>query len=134
MIFNIKYYILICIIHIKGGHAYAQKISFRLFIATLLLSLITLLSGCGSNDSSSSTEAKEEPIVQNSTTESARFSSEKVKVSGEAAADYHFDVSYIITDNETGQQWLYVYHSGGYSGGAAMVELVTTAEPSNMEE
>lgn len=115
-----------------------HKKSFRLFIATLSLSLTTLLGGCGSDDSSSSTEVKEEPIVQNSTTESSRFSIENVEVSNVPEYDRgfitFFDYSYIITDKETGQQWLYLYHDNGYDGGAVMVELDTTAEPSNMEE
>lgn len=110
-----------------------HKKSFRLFIATLSLSLTTLLGGCGPNDSSSSTEVKEEPIVQNSTTESSRFSAENVEISGATSSNF-FTRSYIITDKETGQQWLYLYHGNGYGGGSAMVELDTTESPSNMEE
>lgn len=116
-----------------------HKKSLRLFIATLSLSLTTLLGGCGHSDSSSSTEVKQEPIVQNSTTESSRFSAENVEVSG-VTKDTHyegydfFDYSYIITDKETGQQWLYLYHDGGYDGGPVMVELDTTETPSNVEE
>lgn len=99
-----------------------HKKSFRLFIATLLLFLTTLLISCG--DSSINASA--------ANTKSSRFFSEETEVSGDAC--YHFDYSYIITDNETGQQWLYLYHDDGYDGGPVMVELGTTGTPSNVEE
>lgn len=106
-----------------------HKKSLRLFIATLSLSLTTLLCGCGT--SATTIESKEDG-VQNSVTESPRFYSERVIIDGDARGHFHY--SCIVTDNETGQQWLYVYHSGGNGGGAAMVELLTTGTPSNVEE
>lgn len=113
-----------------------HKKSIRLFISTLLLSLTVLVGGCGSPSNSTKVE---EPIVQNSTTKSSRFSAENVEISG-VTKDFYcegcdfFDYSYIITDKETGQQWLYLYHDGGYDGGSVMVELDTTEASSNMEE
>lgn len=106
-----------------------HKKSIRLFIATLSLSLTTLLGGCGA--SATNIESKKD-TVQNSVTESPRFYSERVIIDGDARS--HFNYSYIVTDNETGQQWLYVYHSGGRAGGSAMVELDITEVSDNMEE
>ncbi len=105
-----------------------HKKSIRLFISTLLLSLTVLVGGCGDasngvEDASNSLTIKD-PAPTSFNSEPSRFSSEEVVVSGDGY--YHFDSSFIITDNKTGKQYLYTFHHSGYAGGASMVELGST--------
>ena len=98
-----------------------------LLIATLSL-LIGSLVGCGnSNSSNTNTEVEntEVPDINES-----RFTAERTEILSDDKAD-HFDYAYILTDNQTGKQYLYTYHSSnsGSGGGAAMVELGSTVEP-----
>lgn len=99
-----------------------------MLIATLSL-LIVLLGGCGflkSSNTNTEVENTEIPDIDES-----RFTAEKAKILSDDKADY-FDYAYILTDNQTGKQYLYIYNRN-YSGsgvGAAMVELDSTVEPS----
>lgn len=114
-----------------------HKKTIRLFISTLLLSLTVLVGGCENvdvsnySDYSDNNEPSSNFNTENSNTEESRFSFEELNISGDAI--YHFDVVYIITDTKTGKQYLYTYHSGGYAGGATMVELssISVSEDSN---
>ena len=100
-----------------------HKKSIRLFISTLLLSLTVLVGGCGNGVASDNSTSKD-PTPTSFNTEPSRFSSEEVIISGDGY--YHFDSSFIITDNKTGKQYLYTFHHSGYAGGASMVELGST--------
>lgn len=89
-----------------------------LVISTLLLLLIISLVRCIS--SSNTTEA-----FANSNSSSSRFSSEDVSVLPWQSGT---DEAYIITDHQTGKQYLYIFYDNGRGAGAAMVELGSTGE------
>lgn len=99
-----------------------------LLIATLSL-LIVSLGGCGflkSSNTNTEIENTEAPDIDES-----RFIAERTEILSDDKADY-FDYAYILTDNQTGKQYLYIYHrnNSGSGGGAAMVEIGSTVESS----
>ena len=101
-----------------------------LLIATLSL-LIVSLGGCGFLKSSNpNTEDVNTKIPD---LDKSRFTAEKTDITSNGHSVGHFDFVYIITDNQTGKKYLYTYHTGGSSGGAAMVELGNTVEPNSNE-
>lgn len=100
--------------------------SKKLLVA-LIATLVLLSTGCGSNFTSDEPETSEYETSESrisSKTSYSRFSCKEVEISGDNAS-WFFDFSYIITDNETGKQYLYLYHGNGHDGGAVMVELGT---------
>ena len=108
---------------------------FLLLIATLSL-LIVSLGGCGFLKSSKPNT--EDINTENVNTkipdiDESRFTAEKTEITSNGHSVGHFDFVYIITDNQTGKKYLYTYHTGGSSGGAAMVELGNTVEPNTNE-
>lgn len=97
------------------------KKSFRLLIATLLLLTVLLTSGFSGCGSSSDTEVSntDAPSI-----DSSRFTCVEVEISGDTKS--HFSICYIITDTQTGNQFLYTYHDGNsYDSGATMVKIGT---------
>ena len=109
---------------------------FLLLIATLSL-LIVSLGGCGFLKSSNTNTEVENTEVENTEVpdiDESRFIAEKTEIgilSDDKQDYFDFDYAYILTDNQTGKQYLYTYCSPNYyGGGASMVELGSTVEPS----
>lgn len=99
-----------------------RKKSIWLVISTLLLLLIISLISCRSSSNTTKAYAA-------SNANPSRFSSENVSISG----NYHYDEASIITDHQTGKQYLYITTSVNH--GAAMVELDSVGETlSNIDE
>lgn len=96
-----------------------------------LVTLILLLTCCGSSTSNSSEEPAE-AIPEEVQQDASRFSAEEVEISGICSVDY----SCIITDHQTGRQFLYTWHSGihGNGGGATMVEIGTVDDTNLTDE
>lgn len=97
-------------------------------LATLIVALMLLLTGCGSDTPRASEEssASEKTSITKSV-DTERFSAENVKITGASYIDY----SCIITDNVTGKQYLYTWYSSIYSGGSSMVEIGTINDTNN---
>ena len=92
-------------------------------LATLIVALMLLLTGCGfgshltSEESEQSSTPKEvQDIVESDPT---RFSAEDVDISGIRNASY----SCIITDHQTGEQFLYIWNRNGPAGGSCIVKI-----------
>lgn len=126
-----------------------HKNLFRLFITTLLLSATILLSGCGESTQGNNVEQctplestedfskqfneheayiessnVEESSVQNPKSNSPRFSYELVDIN--ITYDGYnriVDHSFILTDNETGRQWLYILAYGATGCTSETIEL-----------
>lgn len=112
--------------------------SIRLFISTLLLSATIFLGGCSAtNINQSSSNFIGEDIIQledqsehiensnvEESTNSSRFSYELVDM--DVTYDGYnriIDLSFILTDNTTGRQWLYIYARGGTGCTSQIIEL-----------
>lgn len=118
--------------------------SIRLFISTLLLSATIFLGGCSDTniDQSSSNfigediiqledqseyienSNVEESFIENLKTNSSRFSYELVDM--DVTYDGYnriIDLSFILTDNTTGRQWLYIFARGGTGCTSQIIEL-----------
>lgn len=126
-----------------------HKKSIRLFITTLLLSVTILLGGCGESTQVNSIEQctpldsiedcrrqfeehetciqnskEEESSIKNPKMNSSRFSYELVDM--DITYDGYnriVDHSFILTDNETGRQWLYILTYGGAGCTSQIIEL-----------
>lgn len=96
-------------------------------LATLLVALTLVSTGCGSSTSNSSSSG--EPPIPKEESIPSRFSAEQVKIN--SSCYLSIDDAYIITDSVTGKQYLYTWNSGGYSGGASMVEIGTIDDTIN---
>ena len=105
-------------------------------LATLIVALMLSSTGCGfsstSENSSEIVEPEEsseivepEEISNLDTSRTSRFSAKKVKIPGLILKED----SFIITDHETGKQYLYI--TGQYCGGIGMMELGSVDENSN---
>lgn len=120
-----------------------HKKLFQLFISTLLLSANILLGGCGESTQINNIEQStlsdpikelideqkvysqspkiEEPSIE---INSSRFSYELVNI--DVTYDGYnkiIDLSFILTDNETGRQWLYLFARGGTGCTSQIIEL-----------
>lgn len=121
-------------------------------LATLIVALmLLLLVGCGVHQSeatnapdvgasnvgtsaiknSNSTKSTTEPSDNYS--EQSRFIFENTSAVSPVDTEYYsfFDYSFIMTDSETGKQYLYLYHDNGKDGGPVVVELGTTVDVTN---
>jgi len=118
-----------------------HKKLFRLNILALLALLSILLVGCAPT---TAYENVEEPVIEESieisTDNSSRFSAEFIQIPefGYSPTTYtsqdpdyhHFQYCYIITDHETGKQYLYLYHTAGGvgTGESTLIEIGTATE------
>lgn len=106
-----------------------RKKSIWLVISTLLLLLTVMLVSCISS-ADSNTDSPTTAFAS-STSNSSRFSSEEVYISDLDDRRAFF----IITDHQTGKQYLYIDSWSSVGVGAAMVELGSTGETlSNIDE
>ncbi len=91
-------------------------------LATLVVALTLVATGCGASTSNSSEVSSTSKRAQEiEEIEPARFSAKEVEISGISNVDY----SCIITDHQTGKQYLYTWNRSVESGGASMVEIGT---------
>lgn len=107
-----------------------RKKLLRLVISTLLLLVSTSLVSCISS-ADRNTDIPTETFVE-ADAKPSRFSGEAVSISGDWSKHSY---SYIITDHQTGKQYLYI-HSWSTAGiGDSIVELGSTGETlSNIDE
>lgn len=97
-------------------------------LATLLVALTLVSTGCGASTSNSSSSG--EPPTPKEESIPSRFSAEQVVIDSSCYLEIAY--AYIITDSVTGKQYLYTwYKSGSGAGGASMVEIGTIDDTIN---